>query len=269
MGNIQSNLGAKAQQWWNNSTGLASANGNSQPKKDDFPLRDANDPRILYVLSDRARRVTLKVKASDREVHVIVPGLRSFKAAVKFAYESIDWIDVQLESLPEPQPFTPGNNILYRGHLYRLIKPEGRGRARVDNVNRKIIVPSPDTESFAGRVRRFLIREAREELEAATHHYAEKLGKRVAKISVRDTSSRWGSCITRNGEGHINYSWRLICAPSHILDYVAAHECAHMIEANHSRAFWDVCDSIFDDVKSAKKWLHQYGANLHAVGAEF
>lgn len=279
MGNIQSNLGAKAREWWNNSTATGSANGNSQggqsqnrnslPQKADFPLRDGNDPRILYILSDRARRISLKVKASDREVHVVVPGLRSFKAAVKFAADSADWIDVQLESLPEPQPFIPGQDILYRGHLYRLIKPQGRGRARIDNVARKIVVPSPDLESFAGRVRRFLIREAREELEAATHHYADKLGKRVAKISVRDTSSRWGSCITRKGEGHISYSWRLICAPAHILDYVAAHECAHMIEANHSQAFWDVCDRIFDDVKPAKKWLNQHGSKLHAVGAEY
>jgi len=168
----------------------------------------------LYVLSDRARRISLKVKVSDREVHVIIPGLRHFKAAVKFAHESTDWINVQLESLPEPQPFIPNENILYRGQLYHLVKPEGRGRARIDNVGRKIIVPSPDLESFSGRVRRFLIREAREELEAATHHYANKLGKRVAKISVRDTSSRWGSCVTRKGEGHISYSWRLICAPA-------------------------------------------------------
>lgn len=265
MGSVQSHIGAAgelARNLWNNST----ANG---PAKDDFPLRDGNDPRILYVMSDKARRVSLKVKASEREVHVVVPGLRHFKAAVKFANESADWIDVQLESLPPPQPFIPGHDIMYRGLPYRLIKPEGRGRARVDDVNRKIVVPSPDIESFAGRVRRFLIREARAELEAASHHYAEKLDKRVAKVSVRDTSSRWGSCITRKGEGHISYSWRLICAPAYVLDYVAAHECAHMIEANHSQAFWDVCASINDDVKASKKWLNANGAKLHAVGAEF
>lgn len=265
MGRVQSHIeaaGQKALNWLNHST-------SDGPAKSDFPLRDPADPRILYVLSDRARRISLKVKASDREVHVIVPGFRHIKAAAKFAREQGDWIDVQLEALPPPQPFIPGQDILYRGLSYRLIKPEGRGRPRVDNVQRKIIVPSPDLESFPGRVRRFLIREAREELEAASHHYADKLGKRIGKISVRDTSSRWGSCITRKGEGHISYSWRLICAPANILDYVAAHECAHMIEANHSQAFWDVCDSIFDDVKSCKKWLNQHGAKLHAVGAEF
>jgi len=223
----------------------------------------------LYVLSDRARRISLKVKPGSREVHVVVPGLKAFSKARKFAEEQRDWINVQLEALPPPQPFTPGGDILFQGQLFRLENPPGRGRARIDRVTRHIIVPSPDIESFPGRVRRYLIREARAELEAASHHYAAQLDKRVGKVSVRDTESRWGSCITRNGEGHISYSWRLICAPPKVLEYVCAHECAHMIEANHSPAFWAVCDRIFADVKDAKRWLRKNGPSLHAVGAEF
>lgn len=245
------------------------ASTRSAKDKSIFPLRDIDDPRVLYVLSDRARRVTLKVRPSEREVHVVVPGVRAFKAAQKFAREQRDWINVQLETLPPPQPFVPGENILFQGQLFRLVSPPGRGRPRIERGLGKIIVPSPDVESFPGRVRRLLIREARQELEAATHHYAHQLGKKVAKVSVRDTHSRWGSCITKKGEGHINYSWRLICAPEYVLEYVAAHECAHLIEANHSQAFWDVCASIFPDMKPAKKWLRDNGPRLHAVGAEF
>lgn len=241
----------------------------SRPSKADFPLRDSEDPRVLYVLSDRARRISLKVKAGSREIHVVVPGLRSFLQARKFAESQRDWIDVQLEALPAPQPFVSGGEILFQGQLFTLVNPPGRGRARVDRVGLRLVVPSPDAESFPGRVRRFLIREARAELEAASHHYAAQLDKRVGKVSVRDTESRWGSCITRNGEGHISYSWRLICAPPPVLEYVAAHECAHMIEANHSAAFWAVCDRIYDDVKGAKRWLNKNGPVLHAVGAEF
>jgi len=241
----------------------------ARPSKADFPIRDGADPRVLYVLSQRAKRISLKVKPGSREVHVVVPGLRALPKAKEFARKERDWIDVQLEALPPPQPFVPGGEILFQGQYFRLVNPPGRGRARVDRLARKLVVPSPDIESFPGRVRRFLIREARAELEAASHHYAAELDKRVGKVSVRDTESRWGSCITRNGEGHISYSWRLICAPPEILEYVAAHECAHMIEANHSAAFWAVCDRLFDDVKSAKRWLRKNGPTLHAVGAEF
>ena len=234
-----------------------------------FPFRDETDPRIVYKLSERARRISLKVNTSDREVSVVVPGVKALPKARKFARQQRDWIDVQLESLPPPQPFEAGGHILIRGELYQLVSPPGRGRPKVDHERRVVNVPSPDAESFPGRVRRFLIREAREELTAASHFYAEKLGKRIGKISVRDTSSRWGSCITRKGEGHISYSWRLISAPPFVLDYVAAHECAHMVEDNHSAAFWSVCESINDDVKRASKWLRKNGAFLHAVGAEW
>ena len=232
-------------------------------------FRDPDDIRILYKLSSRARRISLKVKTAEREVAVIVPSERALPKAVKFARENSEWIDVQLESLPPPMPFIDGGPVMIRGEAYTLIASTGRGRPKIHHHIREVHVPSPDAQSLPGRVKRLLIREAREELEAATHFYADKLGKRVSKVSVRDQSSRWGSCITRGGEGQISYSWRLISAPPFVLEYVAAHECAHMIEANHSQAFWDVCARISDDVKPAKKWLNKHGAKLHAVGAEF
>lgn len=232
-------------------------------------FRDPDDPRILYKLSNRAKRISLKVRTSDREVAVIVPNMRSMEKAKKFARENRDWINVQLETLPPPMPFVAGGTILIRGVEYLLVNPGGRGRPKINDELREVYVPSPDEESFAGRVRRLLIREAREELEAATHYYADKLGKHVGKVSIRDQSSRWGSCITRQGEGHISYSWRLISAPPYVLEYVAAHECAHLIEANHSASFWAIVDEIGEEVKPAKKWLNKNGALLHAVGAEF
>ncbi|MEM9600238.1 MAG: SprT family zinc-dependent metalloprotease [Pseudomonadota bacterium] len=242
--------------------------GPALPDKAQFPLQDCDDPRVIYVLSERARRVSLKVRPAERQVHVVVPGLRAFPQARRFAGEQRDWIDVQLEGLPPPMPFVPGGEILFQGDRFTLINPPGKGRPKVDRARQRLIVPSPDPDSYAGRVRRLLIREARAELEAATHHYAAELGKRVGKVSVRDQSSRWGSAITRKGEGHISYSWRLICAPPDILEYVCAHECAHLLEPNHSPAFWAVCERLFPDTKMAKRWLSRNGQLLHAVGAD-
>jgi len=142
-------------------------------------FRDPDDPRILYRLSDRAKRISLKVRPSDREVAVIVPSRGALAKAKSFAWENMEWINVQLEALPAPRPFVDGGQILIRGLEYTLINPSGRGRPKIDHINREVIVPSPDEESFAGRVRRLLIRDAREELEAATHHYAAMLGKRA------------------------------------------------------------------------------------------
>ena len=112
-------------------------------------------------------------------------------------------------------------------------------------------------------LRDFLKREAKRDLEAASRRAAAALGVTVKRVSVRDQSSRWGSCSTT---GVLSYSWRLILAPPFVLDYLAAHEVAHLVEMNHSRAFWRVVERICPDVARAKAWLDAHGAELHRYG---
>ena len=209
--------------------------------------------------------------AAKREVAVTVPGHeRQLKAAQSFVHKKWDWIQVQLETLPAPQPFVDGGQILFEGELFDLVCPGPRGRPFVDFELKQLHVPAAN-DTLEGRTKRFLIRQAREALTASTHYHADVLGKKVDSISVRDTSSRWGSCIKGRGlkGGKISYSWRLVCAPPFVLDYVAAHECAHLIEANHGKQFWALVDDLVDSVKPAKKWLRDNGAQLHAVGAAY
>jgi len=228
---------------------------------------DPDDGRIFYKFSTRAKRISLRVHPSDRQVTVIVPGERALPKAQKFVREKMDWINVQLEGLPQPQPFYDGAPILFEGALYEVVIPSPRGRAKIDRDNRQMIIPASE-DTLSGRGHRLLKREARAALEASTQIYADALGKSVAKISIRDSRTRWGSCISRSGEGYISYSWRLICAPPFVLDYVCAHECAHMIHPDHSANFWDLTHEIFPETKAAKAWLKVNGAQLHAVGAD-
>ena len=245
---------------------------------EDWPERwqDADDPRVHYRISERASRISIKVLNAERRVEVVVPrsgrdGRRAVKEAQAFARKSRAWIDKQLDVLPEPMPFAPGAQILVRGELYGLGNPptntkSGRARPKIDHVGRRVIVPAP-AGAFEGRVSRFLKREAREALTDATDHYAAMIDRRVAKVSVRDTASRWGSSVTRGDQTHISYSWRLICAPPHVLDYVCAHEVAHILEPHHGPEFWELCADLYEgDVGEAKHWLKREGARLHAVG---
>ena len=228
---------------------------------------DPEDSRIYYKFSNRAKRISLRVHPSDRQVTVIVPSARALPKAKAFVAEKMDWINVQLEGLPQPQPFYDGGPLLFEGELYEVIMPSPHGRAKIDRDARQIIIPAtPDT--LSGRGHRLLKREARAALESASNIYADILGKQVAKISIRDSRTRWGSCISRQGEGYISYSWRLICAPPFVLDYVCAHECAHMIHPDHSADFWALTEEIFPETKAAKAWLRKNGAQLHAVGAD-
>ncbi len=109
----------------------------------------------------------------------------------------------------------------------------------------------------------FLKREAKSDLEAASRRAAEQLGVSIKRVSIRDQSSRWGSCSTT---GVLSYSWRLILAPPFVLDYLAAHEVAHLIEMNHSRRFWRLVARICPHVTRAKTWLDVHGGNLHRYG---
>ena len=109
----------------------------------------------------------------------------------------------------------------------------------------------------------YLKREARRDLEAASRHYAKEIGARIKRVSVRDQSSRWGSC---SSSGVLSYSWRLIFAPPHVLDYLAAHEVAHLKEMNHSARFWRLLDRLCPEMQRAKIWLDVHGTDLHRYG---
>jgi len=114
-------------------------------------------------------------------------------------------------------------------------------------------------------VRDFLKREAKRDLETASRASASALGVDIKRVSVRDQSSRWGSC---SSTGVLSYSWRLILAPPFVLGYLAAHEVAHLIEMNHSRRFWRLVDRICPDMDRAKAWLDVHGADLHRYGID-
>ena len=113
------------------------------------------------------------------------------------------------------------------------------------------------------RIRDFLKREAKRDLETASRLAAQALGVTVRRVSIRDQSSRWGSCSTT---GVLSYSWRLILAPPYVLEYLAAHEAAHLIEMNHSRAFWRLVERICPEFRRAKAWLEAHGGDLHRYG---
>ena len=112
------------------------------------------------------------------------------------------------------------------------------------------------------RVKAWLKVRARDRLVAASDHYAALVGRRVSQVTLRDTRSRWGSCTA---DGALMYSWRLIMAPPRVLDYVAAHEVAHLLEMNHSQAFWDVVARLFPLWQQERIWLKTQGSALQAI----
>ena len=113
------------------------------------------------------------------------------------------------------------------------------------------------------RLTDWLKAQAAHELDMASHKYATAMAARFKRITVRDQKSRWGSC---SSDGVLSYSWRLILAPSMVLDYVAAHEVAHLREMNHGSGFWRLVLKHCPVARDARHWLKLHGAQLHSLG---
>jgi predicted metal-dependent hydrolase len=203
----------------------------------------------------------LRLDAASREAVVVTPSERYAERAAAFALTRAGWLSAQLARLPKVVPLLPGSTIPFRGLPHTLRHGDGRARARVEDG--AIIVGAPDDDTFSIRVRRFLMAHAKADLEAAVTRHAAKLDVAFARLTVKDTKSRWGSC---SSSGALSFSWRVVLAPPFVLNYLAAHETAHLREMNHSSRFWSLvsqCDPAYEE---AEAWLRRHGASLHAIG---
>lgn len=222
---------------------------------------------IVLRRNAQARRYTLRVQSATREVVLTLPPRGSIKQARDFAERNAAWIATRLARLPQPIPFVDGATLPLRGVPHRVAhRPQGRGAVWIEAAESgALLCVAGDEPHVARRIRDFLKKEAKRDLDVASRRAAAALGVTLRRVSIRDQSSRWGSCSTT---GVLSYSWRLILTPPFVLDYLAAHEAAHLVEMNHSRAFWRQVERICPDFKRAKGWLDANGADLHRYGAE-
>ena len=217
-----------------------------------------------------ARRMTLRVSRTRRAVIVTLPMKCDLKQAGKFLSTHLDWVRERLTSMPDPVPFANGGLIPLRGVPHRIVFT-GPGRGRPVSVVRRSgdehpeILISGRVEHAPRRLSDWLIEQARTDLVARSAYHAKRLGLKVGRVTVRDQTSRWGSC---SSTGNLSFSWRLILAPPDILDYVAAHEVAHLAEMNHGPNFWALVRKTFPRLDEAKHWLQVYGIDLHRYGAQ-
>lgn len=217
-----------------------------------------------------ARRFTLRVRAASREAILTMPPRGSLARAREFVERHAGWIGARLARLPVPMPFGPGATIPLRGVLHEIVHRAGIRRpvwteTSDDASTLPKLCVGGDLPFLARRVQDFLIREARAELAMAVTRHTAVLGLRPCRMTVRDTSSRWGSC---SSSGALSFSWRLIMAPPFVLDYLAAHEVAHLAHMDHSDAFWATTARLIPDYDRAEAWLKSHGTGLMRFGAK-
>ena len=209
----------------------------------------------------RARRMNLRLAADGDGVVLTLPVSATRSEGLAFVHQHTAWITSRLADQMPRQPFINGATIPYRGtdHAIRH-HPEARGGVWREEGEIRV---AGRAEHLNRRVRDWLRTEARRELNGLAHAKAGRIERRVTRVTVRDTTSRWGSCTA---DGRLSFSWRLILAPSYVLDYVVAHEVAHLVELNHGRRFHNLVGQLTDEVKAAEEWLRRRGAELHRYG---
>ncbi len=238
-----------------------------QPQIIDVPF-DGEVYSVRLRRHAQARRYTLRVLAASREVVLTLPPRGTLKEAQAFAQRNGAWIAARLGRLPQAVPFVDGGEVPLRGTPHRIVhRPGARGTVWIeaDAAGEPRLCVAGDARHLPRRVRDFLKREAKRDLEAASRRYTTALGIAMRRIVVRDQTSRWGSC---SSTGVLSYSWRLILAPPHVLDYLAAHEVAHLKEMNHSPRFWRLVERLCPDWQRAKAWLDAHGTQLHRYGEQ-
>jgi predicted metal-dependent hydrolase len=224
---------------------------------------------VTLRVNRRARRVSLRLDRTRREIVATAPSPRRLSEAAAFARERSAWIAERIAELPDASPIHPGMTLTVFGEPVAL--EAGTGRAKWLSANDgepARIVAMGEGEGYARAVILMLKKRAMGILSERTEVYAAMLGAPMPKVTIMDAKGRWGSCRPgpRGGPGQVRYSWRLALAPFAVADYVAAHECAHLLELNHGPRFWAHVKALVGDERKHRAWLRAEGARLHAFG---
>lgn len=211
--------------------------------------------------SNRARRVALRVDPAAAEVELVLPWRTSLAAGLRFAASRAGWVAQRLAQVPPRIAFADGVVLPVLGEDVSIRHhPRAGGPARREGA---ALIVAGRPEHLERRVRDWLTREARRVLWERTRIAAAKIERRVASIRLGDPKTRWGSCSAKAG---IAYSWRLILAPPAVLDYVVAHEVAHLVELNHGARFWRLVERLAGDARGPRAWLRINGPRLLRYG---
>jgi len=209
-----------------------------------------------------ARRISLRVSEMARQVVLTVPKRAALSTALAFLERHAGWIGERRAAWTAPIALQEGAIFPLRGVAHRVVlaAPVGVPSLRLDGETPVIELPAADANALARRLSAFLKAEARRDLEAATAPHLAALDVQATAFRIGDPKSRWGSCSAR---GTLSFSWRLVLAPPYVLDYVAAHEVAHLRELNHSPRFWALVAGLYPEFEAAELWLKRHGAGLH------
>ncbi len=218
----------------------------------ELPLRIFENPR--------AKRLTLRIEAGGKGLRITVPPGLPEREVQSFLNRHEGWIESRIAKLPEQPGLRAGVKIPIRGTPHLIMHQSGRGT--VDVLDGHILLVHGDPAHLSRRVADYLKREVKRDIEAMVARHTATVGRKARAIRFKDTKSRWGSCTS---DGVLSFSWRIGMAPTPVINYLVAHEVAHLIEMNHGPEFWKLCQKLCPDTERCKAWLKRNGSALQAI----
>lgn len=225
---------------------------------------DGQDVTLAITRNAQARRFTLRLDPREAALKVTVPPHADDHDILAFVRKHHGWAQEKLAKQPILGALRPGVKIPIRGVAHRL-EHTGQMRglpAQFMDGDEAVLALSGDVAFLPRRTAEFLKREAKADIEPKALALAGTINKRVKSIAFKDTKTRWGSCTS---DGALSFSWRIMMAPPVVIDYLIAHEVAHLREMNHGPKFWALCEELCPETKRAKAWLKKNGSALQAI----
>lgn len=216
--------------------------------------------RVAVRRNPRSKRLTLKMSRISGEPVLTLPPRVSLSVGQTFAQKHAHWIATRIKQRAITVYFEDGAVFPLRGTMTQIIHQQRVIGGIAYDPDTHTLCVGGQPAHLSRRVCDYLKKQALHDLTQAVRFYENKIGLKSTGITLRDTVSRWGSCSSR---GHLNFSWRLIMAPDFVLDYLAAHEVAHLQEMNHSVRYWHLLKGICAHTDEAERWIKQHGAALH------
>lgn len=219
---------------------------------------------LRIVENDRAKRLTLRIDAGGRGLRITVPPGLARGEVERFLDRHQGWLETKLAKVPEQPQVRPGIKLPLRGVPHLIVhEPGARGTI---SIGRQDDMPAlfvhGERRHLPRRLADFLKREARRDIEALVTKHTAAVGRPAKTVRFKDTSSRWGSCTA---DGSLSFSWRIMMAPPTVIDYLVAHEVAHLREMNHGPRFWTLCRELCPRTDEARAWLKRNGGALQAI----
>jgi len=222
--------------------------------------KSPNIHNLVSCINPRAKRLSLRVDQCEGVIRLTIPKWTLKGKIDRFLKANENWIIEKSALLLPKIDIKHGAMLLLKGIEHEIIIQHHSKRTTDIHTDGAKIIIKTSRDDPSANLKRWMIEQCRQTIEPLCHSKSEIIRKPVSKIDLRDTKSRWGSCST---DKRLMFSWRLLMAPPAVLDYVVAHEVAHLKHMDHSNKFWNVCYDLTDgDAKNARQWLRDNGNQL-------